>query len=111
MLTAKVFYPTRILSSANASDLIGWINDNVERGSKKLLINLQNVLFMDSTGLAALVTALKIVKGAGGRLALCALNGQARMLFEMANMDQMFEIYASPLEFEASIEAPASLPR
>jgi anti-anti-sigma factor len=94
----KVFYPTRILSSANAPDLISWIQENLEAGTDQLLVNFQNVLFMDSTGLATLVTALRMVEQAGGRLALCSLSGQARMLFEIASMEKLFEIYGNPSE-------------
>lgn len=99
----QIFYPTRILSSASAGDLMTWIHDNLEQGHNRLLINLQNVLFMDSTGLATLVAALKTVRQTGGNLALCSLNGQARMLFEMAGMEEMFEVYNTATEFEKGI--------
>lgn len=103
MSTMNVFLPTRILSSANTIDLLDWIHNNLDADRYCLLINLKNVLFMDSTGLTALITAQKVVSEAGGRLALCGLNGQARMLFEMANVEQMFEIYDTASEFQQAI--------
>lgn len=113
MSAINVFFPTRILSSANTPDLLYWVREHLdcvssERDSSDikrccLLINLKNVLFMDSTGLTALITAHKMVSGVGGRLALCELHGQAQMLFEMANMEQMFEIYKDAADFERSL--------
>ncbi|HEY9619273.1 MAG TPA: STAS domain-containing protein [Crinalium sp.] len=103
MSTAKVFYPTRILSSANAPVLLSWVKDSLDLGSKRLLINFQNVMYMDSAGLAALVAARKLAERVNGSISLCTLNGQARMLFELAGMENMFEIYAHPSEFQESI--------
>lgn len=102
MTTTQVFYPSRILSSANSTDLLKWVQTNLESGSNQLLINLKSVIFMDSTGLGTLVTALKMVRESGGQLSLCSLNGQARMLFEMTGMEKVFEIYNSVEEFNAA---------
>lgn len=105
-MAAKVFYPTRILSKLTAGDMLDWIDDNLRAGEKALLINLQNVLFMDSSGLGSLVTALKRVRAAGGRMGLCCLSGQARMLFDHAGMNRMFEIYETPEEFNKTVAIP-----
>jgi anti-sigma B factor antagonist len=97
---SQIFYPTRILSSANSADVIAWVQNNLEQGKQRLLINFQDVLFMDSTGLATLVDVKKMISHVGGQLALCCLGGQARMLFEMSGMEGFFEIYDNPQEFE-----------
>ena len=59
---------------------------------------------MDSMGLGTLITAHKVVQKAGGKLALCGLWGQARMVFEMSNMEELFETYETPQEFEQALE-------
>jgi anti-sigma B factor antagonist len=99
-INTHVFYPKRILSSANSSDLIAWVHDNLAQGNQRMLINLRDVLFMDSTGLASLVKAQRTVAQGGGQLALCCLGGQAQMLFEMSGMEHFFEIYANQAAFE-----------
>lgn len=103
--TITIFQPTHILSVENSDTLLDWIDSNLAQGSKTLLIDFNHVNFMDSMGLGALVTAHKVIHKAGGRLALCRLRGQARMLFEMAGMDELFEIYASPNEFKQALAA------
>jgi anti-sigma B factor antagonist len=108
MSTFKIFQPTRILSAANSGAIIDWIEHNLDSGTLHLLIDLVNVSFMDSSGVGGLVVALKRVQAAGGTLALCSLNGQARMLFELAAMDQMFKIYANPQEYKTALSANAT---
>jgi anti-sigma B factor antagonist len=108
MSTFKVFQPTRILSAANSGTIIDWIDYNLESGTLHLLIDLANVSFMDSSGVGGLVIALKRVQAAGGTLALCSLNGQARMLFELAAMDQMFTIYANSQDYKMALSTDAT---
>jgi len=59
---------------------------------------------MDSSGLGALVLALKAVRMAGGRLFVCSINEQIRILFELTSMDRVFEIFETPEEFLKSFE-------
>lgn len=108
MSTVTTFRPNRILSAANSADLIDWVNYALDAGAKTLLIDLRNVPFMDSTGLGALVSALKIVQKAEGRLVLCSLNGQAQMLFELSGVEDVFEIYEDAETFESILSATMS---
>lgn len=110
MSTISTFKPNRILSAANAADLIDWICFTLDSGAKILLIDLGNVPFMDSTGLGSLVTALKMVQHAQGRLALCSLTGQTQMLFEISGMGDAFEIYEDASQFQQALAAPILCP-
>jgi anti-anti-sigma factor len=99
-ITVEIFRPDdTLLSAHNAHKLLDWINDALSTGHKDLLIDLGGTDFMDSSGLGALVTALKRAKTAGANLALCSLKGQAKLLFELTNMFSVFDIYANPEEF------------
>lgn len=95
MSLVPVFSPSRILSSSNSADLLNWVRERVEANQASLLIDLKNVLFMDSAGLGALVAAYKIAQQSNGELMLCSLNGQARMLLEMTGLESVFRIYES----------------
>ncbi len=103
------FQPTRILSVASSASLLNWINQRIEAGDRILIIDFCQVMFMDSTGLGTLVTVLKIVQRAEGRLILCSLWGQARMMLDMAGMESVFEIYDGPVEFENSLSSLESV--
>jgi anti-anti-sigma factor len=88
-----------LLSAHNTHKLLTWVNHVLETGQKTLLIDLEQTAFMDSSGLGALVTAAKNAKAASATLSLCSLNGQARLLLEMTEMQSMFEIFANPEDF------------
>ncbi len=96
----KVLKPSGIFDGTKASEFRQEINDLVQEGIKYILIDLKKVNFMDSSGLGALVLILKTVRTAGGRLFLTSINEQIKMLFELTNMDKVFEIISDKEELE-----------
>jgi len=64
----------------------------------RLVINLEQVSHMDSSGLGTLVETLRRIRGYGGTLALCALPERVRGLFEITHLDRLFLIYPSEAE-------------
>jgi len=110
MAAMQTFYPKRILSSSTTGDLLDGITRALETETLNILIDFQQVMFMDSTGLSALVIALKQVRGASGRLALCRLNGQAYMVLEHSGLDKVFEIYETPEGFTRSLTSSTGEP-
>lgn len=95
MSTLRVFQPTQLVTKINAPEIRGWIDESIASGAKHLLIDLQNVAFIDSTGLGALVSAYKAVRDSGCTLAICSLNKQAQMVIEIAGLEEVFDIYPS----------------
>ncbi|MEH2244011.1 STAS domain-containing protein [Nostoc sp.] len=71
------------------------ITDILINGAKIVLVDFQDVTFMDSSGLGALVLAFKTLRAADTQLVLCSINEQVRILFELTNMDKVFEIFPS----------------
>ncbi len=59
------------------------------------VIDLAQVDFMDSSGLVALVTGLSAARGTGCRLVICNLQAPIRIIFELTQMDSVFEIFES----------------
>lgn len=62
-------------------------------GDGRLVINLAEVNFIDSSGLASLVQAMKHCRETGGDLHLCALRQPVRIIFELTRLDKAFEIF------------------
>jgi anti-sigma B factor antagonist len=60
--------------------------------SDKVLINLQKVVYIDSSGLATLVEILKNVKSYGGKIKLTNLSNKVRSLFEITKLEKLFDI-------------------
>lgn len=57
------------------------------------VFDLAQVDFMDSSGLVALVTGLKAARKSGCRLVLCNVQAPVRLVFELTQLDSVFEIF------------------
>jgi anti-sigma B factor antagonist len=99
----KVVQPSGILDSTKTNQFRAEISELVNGGAKTILVNLKDVTFIDSSGLGALVIALKTVRSAGARFYICSINEQVRILFELTSMDQVFEVFPDQAAFEESI--------
>ncbi|HWB19575.1 MAG TPA: STAS domain-containing protein [Phycisphaerales bacterium] len=62
----------------------------------RLIIDLGAVPYMDSSGVAILVEAMKNTNTNGGKLILCDLQVKVRSIFEIARLDTVFVIAKNP---------------
>ena len=60
-----------------------------------LIVDMQDVSFIDNSGLVALITALTIVRANGGRLALCSLSESVEVVIELTGSQRFFDILPS----------------
>jgi anti-sigma B factor antagonist len=81
-----------------------YLEDRIRSGDSRLILDLTQVQFVDSSGLGALVFGLKSV-GPGGLFALVGLTGSVVRLFSMTRMDRVFPLYASVDEAVAGASA------
>lgn len=64
-----------------------------ERTVTNYVIDLEQVDFMDSAGLGALIAVLKRVSERGGDMKIANLQKKPRMVFEITRAYKVFEIY------------------
>jgi anti-sigma B factor antagonist len=62
---------------------------------RRLIIDLSEVPYMDSSGVATLVEAMQIARRNGSKLVLCRLQEKVRSIFEIARLDMVFTIVDS----------------
>lgn len=98
--TVKVVQLSGVLNNLQADQFRQEINSTLDAGVNHILVDFQDVTFMDSSGLGALITALKQVKAAGGRFSLCSVRREVQMMFEIADVEQFFEIFAGRDDFQ-----------
>ncbi|PUE35640.1 STAS domain-containing protein [Limnohabitans sp. Jir72] len=60
-----------------------------------ILLDLEHVNFMDSSGLGVLVWLLREVETQNGQVKLCCVNKPVQLLLEMVRMHRVFEIEPS----------------
>lgn len=65
----------------------------VEKGRERLVVNLDGVEFMDSTGLGVLIGALKRCREAGGELALAAPRETVQKVLRITGLDKVFSLH------------------
>ncbi|MBD2666012.1 stage II sporulation protein [Richelia sinica FACHB-800] len=98
-LQMKIIRPQGILNSKSGSQLLAEIDELIGSDVKTILIDFQDVNFMDSSGFSTLLIMLKTLKKHNMRLVLCSINEQIRMVFEMTNSSQIFEVLPNPTSF------------
>ena len=65
----------------------------IDGGVTHLIVDLAQVPFIDSAGLATLVSTLKAVRRVGGAVPLAGVQPQARTVFSLTMLDQVFTIH------------------
>lgn len=77
-------------SPAMRKTLLGEIK---EKRTPKVLLNLKNVRYIDSSGIASLVEGLKASRDIGSRMILYGLSPAVREVMELSRLQRIFEIY------------------
>jgi anti-sigma B factor antagonist len=72
------------------------VNQALDAGARKFLIDFSRTGYIDSSGLGALVALSKRVRELGGELRLSGLNEDLRSLFELTKLDTLFPIADTP---------------
>ncbi len=81
------------------------INALIEEGHYNLIINLEQVRYIDSTGLGILIGALKKVREHSGNIFLVCVDQQIKKVFTITGLVKIFKIFDNN---EAAIAAFAS---
>jgi anti-sigma B factor antagonist len=65
----------------------------IEKKPPRLIVDLARVSYIDSSGLAVLIEGMRNVEEYGGKFALAGLQEPVRTVFEIARLDQVFQIF------------------
>jgi anti-sigma B factor antagonist len=88
-----VVRPVGRLDLLTAPELRQSVAQAIAAGNRRLIVDLAEVPFIDSSGLAALISGLKAARLAGGDLRIARPTDQARLLFELTRLDQVLRPY------------------
>lgn len=79
----------------NAKDLKEMIDQLIQQGKYKIVINLKEVPFMDSSGIGTLVTSMYKLQKYGGNLKVANIHGSVAKVFKMTNINSSIEVYGN----------------
>ena len=74
----------------------------VNNSIKKMVIDFEKVMFIDSSFLSSLVTALKKINEFGGDIKITSLEPPVRLMFELTRLYHVFEIFETVDEATAN---------
>jgi anti-anti-sigma factor len=88
------------------SELLGkvesWISANVMMNNKEvpvLIVDMENVEFIDSQGLQKLLACLRLMQSHKSNFLLCSQQPSVRLVFEITRIDQLFAVFPSVSKF------------
>lgn len=104
VLTKKTitFQPKGYVSAANVGELLSELTAIIKsKSTSTLLVDLKEVEFMDSAGLMALIKGFRLAQSLGKSFSICSVAPSVRIVFELTQLDDVFEIFPNKEAFEA----------
>jgi anti-sigma B factor antagonist len=93
--STKIITAAGELDSSSSPQLGRAIGEAIDAGNVDLLLDLNRVTFLDSTGLGVLLNALRSLRRAGGRLRLVCDVPAVLRVFQTTRLDRDFAIFPS----------------
>jgi anti-anti-sigma factor len=86
------------LDTSTSPEAEAKINELIDGGASKLLINFEQLNFISSSGLRVLLATAKKLGPAGGALRICALNPTVQEVFDISGFGTILAVSASEEE-------------
>ncbi len=83
------------------------IRNILENGTKNIILNMQEVNYIDSSGLGELMRTYSSINGVGGQMKLLHVTKRVRELLEVAKLASFFDIFEDE---KAAIESCEAAP-
>jgi len=93
-----VIAPSGELDISNSSLLKEAIAEQAERGRSKILLDLDQVPYMDSSALGALISGMTTLKKEKGNLKVSGLQENVERIFQLTGLTQFLEVYKTAEE-------------
>ncbi len=81
------------LDAASVKGFKETVTSLVKKEICNIVVDMKDVVFIDSSGLGSLVSCLRIVNSEGGDIRLSSLQNQIRALLELTRMHRVFQIF------------------
>ena len=68
------------------------INELIDAGKQKLLVNFEQLNFISSSGLRVLLATVKKLNASGGELRICSLNATVQEVFDISGFITILKV-------------------
>jgi anti-sigma B factor antagonist len=93
-----LFIQEQRIDAHNSGELKETILHLIEQGEVNIIVQLEQVRFIDSSGLGALLAGHKNAAAKAGKMAIVNMQQQVLSMFELTRLDRVFEIYTDLTE-------------
>ena len=83
-----------------------WLEEVTAKLPPQIIVNMEEVNFVDSAGLAALVRGMKRSRELGGNLVIYGIRQPVRIIFELTRLDKAIDIFENEESAIASFSHP-----
>jgi anti-sigma B factor antagonist len=94
----------RIVLGEESNALREKVKSLIAEGKKKIVLNMNNVTFIDSAGLGTLVALHHSAKTNGAQLKLCHLGNKFKEVLQITKLLTVFEVYDTEAAAVASFK-------
>ena len=81
-----------ILDKSEAADLLALIDEYLEKGTNKFIVNLSQIDYMNSSGLGILINILTMSRNKYGELVVCEIPERVTKLLVTSKLQNIFQI-------------------
>ena len=97
----------RIVLGEESNALREKVKNLLAEGKKKIVLNMDNITFIDSAGLGKLVAAHHSAKGQGASLRLCHLGSKFQEVLQITKLLTVFDVYDTEAQAVSSFSKSA----
>ncbi|MFQ3213523.1 MAG: anti-sigma B factor antagonist [Marivirga sp.] len=94
-----------LIGENNGPGIIELLNNQINEGNIKAIIDISEVRYMNSSGLGVLITVLTKLRNKGGEVVLLNPSEQVKKLLLITKLNNIFNIFDSKEEAEAFLKA------
>jgi anti-sigma B factor antagonist len=94
----------KIMGGPDFDKFKGEIAGLIEAGHKTVILDLNGVPWINSTGLGILITGYHTLKAAEGSMKICNVKERVLSIFYISQLENIFDVYATREEALASID-------
>ena len=92
------------IDAGSAREFEETVRSAIENGDRAVIMDFENLLFISSTGLRAVLMTAKTLRKRDAAFALCSLSGAVLDVFRMSGFDKIIAIHPTRVDALASLE-------
>ena len=82
------------------------VKSELERGRRNILLNLENVEFIDSFGVGEILASYVSIQNMGGKIKLIRISRRLGIVFKVVGLDRVFEVFDNEIAALQSFVKP-----